>query len=90
MMDLLFLHFRFNEFDHKFFGVTEAEADFMDPQQKLLLQCTYRALEDAGMAMESVSGSRTGVYIGDRYCSVIHLKLQVQLQNTKIVTYSAF
>lgn len=71
MMDLLFLHFRFNEFDHKFFGVTEAEADFMDPQQKLLLQCTYRALEDAGMAMESVSGSRTGVYIGDRYCSVI-------------------
>ncbi|XP_040922240.1 highly reducing polyketide synthase cm3B [Toxotes jaculatrix] len=54
----------FNEFDHKFFGITEAEADFMDPQQKLLLQCTYRALEDAGIAMESISGSRTGVYIG--------------------------
>ncbi|KAM3860359.1 phthioceranic/hydroxyphthioceranic acid synthase [Diretmus argenteus] len=54
----------FNEFDHKFFGITEAEADFMDPQQKLLLQCTYRALEDAGVAMETISGSRTGVYIG--------------------------
>ncbi|XP_023287234.1 uncharacterized protein LOC111673635 [Seriola lalandi dorsalis] len=54
----------FNEFDHKFFGISEAEADFMDPQQKLLLQCTYRALEDAGMAMERISGSRTGVYIG--------------------------
>ncbi|XP_061569896.1 uncharacterized protein pks1 [Cololabis saira] len=54
----------FNEFDHKFFGITELEADFMDPQQKLLLQCTYRALEDAGIAMESISGSRTGVYIG--------------------------
>uniref|UniRef100_A0A3Q3VTC9 Uncharacterized protein n=1 Tax=Mola mola TaxID=94237 RepID=A0A3Q3VTC9_MOLML len=51
-------------FDHKFFGITEAEADLMDPQQKLLLQCTYRALEDAGIAMESISGSRTGVYIG--------------------------
>lgn len=37
----------------------------MDPQQKLLLQCTYRALEDAGVSMESISGSRTGVYIGD-------------------------
>lgn len=36
----------------------------MDPQQKLLLQCTYRAFEDAGMSMESISGSRTGVYIG--------------------------
>ncbi|KAF3703762.1 putative polyketide synthase 1 [Channa argus] len=54
----------FNEFDHKFFGITEAEADFMDPQQKLLLQCTFRALEDAGIAMESISGGRTGVYIG--------------------------
>ncbi|KAM6971572.1 phthioceranic/hydroxyphthioceranic acid synthase [Tautogolabrus adspersus] len=54
----------FNEFDHRFFGITEAEADFMDPQQKLLLQCTYRALEDAGIAMESISGSRTGVYMG--------------------------
>nr|XP_046227978.1 highly reducing polyketide synthase cm3B [Scatophagus argus] len=54
----------FNEFDHRFFGITEAEADFMDPQQKLLLQCTYRALEDAGMAMERISGSRVGVYIG--------------------------
>ncbi|XP_063062242.1 uncharacterized protein LOC134455123 [Engraulis encrasicolus] len=54
----------FNEFDHKFFGITEAEADFMDPQQKLLLQCSYRALEDAGIPMEKASGTRTGVYIG--------------------------
>ncbi|XP_029003202.1 phenolphthiocerol/phthiocerol polyketide synthase subunit C isoform X2 [Betta splendens] len=54
----------FNELDHKFFGITEAEADLMDPQQKLLLLCTYRALEDAGLAMERISGSRTGVYIG--------------------------
>ncbi|XP_037550373.1 highly reducing polyketide synthase PKS6 [Nematolebias whitei] len=54
----------FNEFDHMFFGIPEVEADSMDPQQKLLLQCTYRAFEDAGIAMESISGSKTGVYIG--------------------------
>nr|XP_015209447.1 PREDICTED: phthiocerol/phenolphthiocerol synthesis polyketide synthase type I PpsD-like [Lepisosteus oculatus] len=54
----------FNAFDHKFFGITEAEADRMDPQQKLLLECTYRALEDAGIPMEKASGTRTGVYIG--------------------------
>uniref|UniRef100_A0A8C7YV41 Carrier domain-containing protein n=2 Tax=Oryzias sinensis TaxID=183150 RepID=A0A8C7YV41_9TELE len=54
----------FNEFDHKFFGISEAEADVMDPQQKLLLQCSYRALEDAGTSIESISGSRTGVYVG--------------------------
>ncbi|XP_046702058.1 highly reducing polyketide synthase 40-like [Silurus meridionalis] len=54
----------FNEFDHRFFGISEAEANFMDPQQKLLLHCSYRALEDSGIPMEKVSGSRTGVYIG--------------------------
>uniref|UniRef100_A0A3Q2YXV4 Phthiocerol/phenolphthiocerol synthesis polyketide synthase type I PpsD-like n=1 Tax=Hippocampus comes TaxID=109280 RepID=A0A3Q2YXV4_HIPCM len=53
-----------NEFDHNFFGIAEAEADVMDPQHKLLLQCTFRALEDAGVPMEGISGSRTGVYIG--------------------------
>lgn len=37
----------------------------MDPQQKLLLQCSFRALEDSGIPMEKVSGSRTGVYIGN-------------------------
>ncbi|XP_060776813.1 uncharacterized protein pks1 [Neoarius graeffei] len=54
----------FNEFDHRFFGISEAEANFMDPQQKLLLHCSYRALEDSGIPMEKISGSRTGVYIG--------------------------
>ena len=57
---------RFNEFDHRFFGLSEAEADCMDPQQKLLLQCSFRALEDSGTPMETASGSRTGVYIGYR------------------------
>ncbi|XP_045558744.1 highly reducing polyketide synthase alt5 isoform X1 [Salmo salar] len=54
----------FNEFDHKFFGITETEVEQMDPQQKLLLQCAYRALENAGMPMEKASGTKTGVFIG--------------------------
>lgn len=37
----------------------------MDPQHKLLLQCTYRALEDAGIPMEKASGTRTGVFLGN-------------------------
>lgn len=36
----------------------------MDPQQKQLLQCVYRALEDAGVPMEDASGTRTGVFFG--------------------------
>ncbi|XP_036375961.1 highly reducing polyketide synthase cm3B-like [Megalops cyprinoides] len=53
-----------NSFDHKFFGITEDEAVQMDPQQKLLLECTYRALEDAGIPMEKASGTKTGVFVG--------------------------
>lgn len=73
------LYFRFNEFDHRFFGITEVEADFMDPQQKLLLQCTYRALEDAGIAMESISGTRTGVYMGTTIFHIHKSKSQIIL-----------
>ncbi|KAM4705182.1 mycocerosic acid synthase-like [Rhinophrynus dorsalis] len=54
----------FNEFDNKLFGISNAETEKMDPQQKLLLECTYRALEDAGLPLEHISGSKTGVFIG--------------------------
>ncbi|XP_038652388.1 highly reducing polyketide synthase 40-like [Scyliorhinus canicula] len=54
----------FNEFDHKLFSINQTEANSMDPQQKLLLECTYKAFENAGMPMEDISGSRTGVFIG--------------------------
>ncbi|XP_018429938.1 PREDICTED: probable polyketide synthase 16 [Nanorana parkeri] len=51
-------------FDNKLFGIHNSESDQMDPQHKLLLQCTYRALEDAGYPMESIGGTETGVFIG--------------------------
>ncbi|XP_077481056.1 phenolphthiocerol/phthiocerol polyketide synthase subunit C-like [Stigmatopora argus] len=54
----------FNHFDHKFFGIGDSEVETMDPQQKQLLQCVYRALENAGLPMEKASGTRTGVYFG--------------------------
>ncbi|KAK2886654.1 phthioceranic/hydroxyphthioceranic acid synthase-like [Channa argus] len=54
----------FNEFDHKFFGISDSEVEQMDPQQKQLLQCVYRALENAGIPMEKASGTRTGVFLG--------------------------
>ncbi|KAA8580583.1 hypothetical protein FQN60_013541 [Etheostoma spectabile] len=43
----------------------DSEVEQMDPQQKLLLQCVYRALENAGIPMETASGTSTGVFIGD-------------------------
>lgn len=63
--DILFVNFlRFNEFDHKFFGISDSEVEQMDPQQKQLLQCVYRALENAGIPMEKANGTRTGVFFG--------------------------
>ncbi|KAH0627537.1 hypothetical protein JD844_003341 [Phrynosoma platyrhinos] len=54
----------FNAFDNRLFGINDVEAECMDPQQKLLLECTYRALEDAGVTREDMNGSKTGVFIG--------------------------
>ncbi|XP_042333386.1 LOW QUALITY PROTEIN: hybrid PKS-NRPS synthetase pynA-like [Sceloporus undulatus] len=54
----------FNAFDNRLFGINDVEAGCMDPQQKLLLECTYRALEDAGVTREDINGSKTGVFIG--------------------------
>ncbi|KAK0513792.1 hypothetical protein JMJ35_003514 [Cladonia borealis] len=51
-------------FDAPFFSTTPAEAACMDPQQRRLLETSYRALENAGMPMEKVAGSKTSVYIG--------------------------
>ncbi|TGJ81201.1 hypothetical protein E0Z10_g7561 [Xylaria hypoxylon] len=51
-------------FDAPFFSITPKEASSMDPQQRGMLECTYRALENAGIPLETVAGTQTGVYVG--------------------------
>lgn len=51
-------------FDAPFFNITTKEAKAMDPQARMLLECSYEALENAGLSLESVGGSDTGCYVG--------------------------
>jgi len=59
-------------FDHAFFNISKAEADLMDPVQRQLLQLACRAIEDAGLGLQSLSGSNTAVYLGGNPYSAYH------------------
>ncbi|MGZ8250261.1 MAG: beta-ketoacyl synthase N-terminal-like domain-containing protein, partial [Methylomagnum sp.] len=53
-----------DKFDSLFFNISPAEAELMDPQQRLFLEAAWHALEDAGYARDQAALARCGVYVG--------------------------
>ncbi|RAL66180.1 hypothetical protein DID88_005852 [Monilinia fructigena] len=54
-------------FDAPFFSLTAQEATSMDPQQRILLECTFEALESAGIPKHEIIGKEIGVFVGGSF-----------------------
>ncbi|MGA5817684.1 type I polyketide synthase [Kitasatospora sp. NPDC094028] len=63
------------DFDAGFFGISPREAAAMDPRQRMVLELSWDALEDACLPPDSLHGSATAVFLGatgDDYASLVH------------------
>lgn len=55
-----------DQFDPQFFTISPREAELMDPQERLFLQCAHQTLEHAGYTRKSLGGD-VGVFVGVMY-----------------------
>ncbi len=51
-------------FDASFFNITPVEAHQIDPQQRILLEVSWKTLESASINVQKLEGSNTGVFVG--------------------------
>ncbi len=53
-----------DQFDFSFFNISHLEAQSMHPDQRVLLEVCWHAIEDAGYAGDRIRGTKTGTYLG--------------------------
>ena len=56
-----------DRFDPLFFNISPAEAELIDPQERLFLETVWQTIEDAGYTRKDLSSTRTGVFVGVMY-----------------------
>ncbi|OCK75778.1 polyketide synthase [Lepidopterella palustris CBS 459.81] len=59
-----FLDGKPEDFDPSVFNITPIEAQWLDPQQRKMLEVSYECLESAGLSLDAVAGSDTAVFVG--------------------------
>ncbi|KAF2752775.1 reducing type I polyketide synthase [Pseudovirgaria hyperparasitica] len=74
-----FLGSDIRNFDAGFFAMAPHEVIAMDPQQRALMEATYHAIENAGLSLKDVSGTKTSVHVG----SFAHDFAQMQSRDTQ-------
>ncbi len=53
-----------DKFDYEFFRIPPKEAKIMDPNQRLLLEVSYNAIEDSGYSVEDFDDKKIGIFTG--------------------------
>src|SRR5699024_11008608 len=77
-----------DHFDPLFFNISPRDAELMDPQERLFLQCAYATVQDAGYTPRDLTGGdgagRAGVFVGVTTADYQLFGLERQLEGTPV------
>lgn len=76
-------------FDAKFFNISPYEAEYMDPQQRKILETVWHAVEDSGYCMDDLSGHKVGVFVSTENCDYRELLNQSEVIDAQVATGSS-
>ena len=79
-----------DHFAPAFFGVSPTEANMIDPQERLFLEMSWNALEDAGYARRDEKSRKVGVFVGATTASYYLLALEEQAKGNAVFANSSF